>query len=288
MEFALHVPGAPLDRHVESLTFYSGYAPTHHREKLIPDGAIQIIVDLTETPKKLYAGETSDIAVDFRRAWISGMQQRWIVIEAQQASSMLVIRFRPGGAYAFVHHDADALESSVHPLDSVLGDSAVSSLRDRVLAAQTIAAKFTAAEAWLAERAAPDVPVNAAVAYLARRLDRPVGLRIRDLAEEVGFTERHLLSLFRRWIGTGPKQYARIARFGHVLGGLSCSSPFDPSLRGGPLPDPDWAAIAAQFGYADQSHLSHDFRAFAGMTPGDYVAAYRGLTNYLPITLPGR
>ncbi len=75
-----------------------GFAPAHDREKLIPDGAIQIIVDLTDTPKKLYAGETSPVAVDFRKSWISGMQQRWIVIEAQQQSSMLVIRFRPGGA----------------------------------------------------------------------------------------------------------------------------------------------------------------------------------------------
>ena len=91
-EFALHVPKAPLDRHVESLTFYSGFDPQHDREKLIPDGAIQIIVDLTDTPKKLYAGETSDIAVDFRRSWISGMQQRWIVIEAQKMASMMVIQ----------------------------------------------------------------------------------------------------------------------------------------------------------------------------------------------------
>ena len=31
---------------------------------------------------------------------------------------------------------------------------------------------------------------------------------------------------------------------------------------------------------------SHDFVAFAGMTPGAYASAYRGLSNYLPITLP--
>jgi hypothetical protein len=107
-EFALHFPRAPLDRHVESLTFYAGFDPQHDREKLIPDGAIQIIVDLTDTPKKLYAGETSPVAVEFSRAWISGLQQRWIVIEAQPMASMMVIRFRPGGAYAFTRHDAMA------------------------------------------------------------------------------------------------------------------------------------------------------------------------------------
>ena len=87
-EFALHVPGPPLDRHVELLTFYAGFDPQHDREKLLPEGAIQIIVDLTDRPKKLYAGETSPVGVDFSRSWISGMQQRWIVIEAQRAASM--------------------------------------------------------------------------------------------------------------------------------------------------------------------------------------------------------
>ena len=72
-EFALHVPGAPLERHVELLTFYADFDPQHDREKLLPEGAIQIIVDLTDRPKKLYAGETSPVGVDFSRSWISGI-----------------------------------------------------------------------------------------------------------------------------------------------------------------------------------------------------------------------
>jgi AraC-like DNA-binding protein len=281
MEFALHVPGAPLDRHVESLTFYAGFEPQHDREKLIPDGAIQVIVDLTDTPKKLYAGETSPVGVDFRGAWISGMHKRWIVIEAQRQASMLVIRFRPGGHFAFIRHDADTLTNAVHPLDDVIGRT---SLRDRILAAPTPAGKFAAAEAWLLERA-DDLPLNPAAAYLSARLGRPL-LRVRDAVAETGFTERHVLGLFRRWVGVSPKAWARISRFQHLLAALARGSAEDARLLAPALRAPDWARLAAETGYADQSHLSHEFRAFAGMTPGAYAAAYRGLTNYLPIVLP--
>jgi AraC-like DNA-binding protein len=284
MEFALHFPKAPLDRHVESITFYAGFAPSHDREKLIPDGAIQIIVDLTDTPKKLYAGETSPVGVDFRKSWVSGMQQRWIVIEAQQQSSMMVIRFRPGGALAFVRHDATALTSAVYPLEDVLNGRAASSLRDRVLASRSVPEKFAAAEAWLLEQAGTALPLNSAAAHLAQQLGRP-GLRVRDAVAETGFTERHVLSLFRRWIGVSPKQYARISRFQHLLQSLASSGAEDPGLAAPALPPPDWARVAAETGYADQSHLTHEFQAFAGTTPGAYVAAYSGLTNYLPITL---
>ena len=64
---------------------------------------------------------------------------------------MLVIRFRPGGAYAFVGHDMAALTDAVYPLDEIV-NGAASSLRDCVLAAPTPAEKFAAAEAWLARR----------------------------------------------------------------------------------------------------------------------------------------
>jgi AraC-like DNA-binding protein len=282
-EFALHRPGPPLDRHVELLTFYAGFAPQHHREKLIPDGAIQIIVDLTDRPKRLYAGETSPLGVDFSRSWISGMQQRWIVIEAQPAASMLIIRFRPGGALAFMRHDASAFTNAVHPLEAVLNGRA-GSLRDRILEAPTIAGKFVAAEAWLLEQCAGELVLSLPAARMAAALDQ-AGRRVADAAETTGLSDRQVRNLFDRWIGVSPKAYARIGRFRRVLAASGAVELADPLNAGEALPPPDWAALAAATGYSDQSHLSHDFVAFAGMTPGAYTAAYRGLSNYLPITL---
>jgi AraC-like DNA-binding protein len=283
MELAIRRPGPPLDAHVEMLTYFAGLDPLHQREKLIPDGAIQLIVDLGETPKKLYADERGNIAVDFRRAWISGVQRRWIVIEAQPRASLLVVRFRPGGAHALMGHDAQTLTDAVFPLEDVLGQLAAS-LRDRVLEAPTAASRLDAAIAWLTERIGRTEP-HPAVRHLVHLLDRPLGLRVRDLADETGFTERHLRNLFRRFVGISPKRYARIRRFQAVLSRIASGAPLDLELKGAPPPVPDWAELAAAFGYADQSHLTHEFWAFTGMTPGAYVAAYRGLENYLPITL---
>jgi AraC-like DNA-binding protein len=283
MEFALHFPRGRLGTLVESLTFYAGYAPQHDRERLIPDGAIQVIVDLTERSKRLYAGETSPAGVDFARSWISGMQQRWIVIEAQQAASMMIVRFRPGAARLLTGHDASAIAGSVHPLDAVIGRGAAS-LRDRILEAEGIGAKFAAAEGWLLERLADAEPHKLA-ARLVDRLVRP-GQRVRDLAEDVGLSERQLRNVFAAAVGVPPKLYARISRFQRLLGTLAQTAPGNTALEGGPLPAPDWAALAAETGYSDQSHLHHEFVAFAGLTPGAYASAYRGLSNYLPITLP--
>ena len=281
MEFVLHFPRGPLSRFVEHITYYAGAMPNHRREKLIPDGAIQIIVDLTETPKRLYDGVDGETGVDFRKAWISGMHRKFIVIEAQPMSSMLVIRFQPGGAEALLSQRASDLTNTVFALTDILG-TASASLRDRVLEADGASARLASAERWLMEQPGWGEPVDPLIAYLSDQLSNP-GRRIRDLCAETGYTTRHVLDRFKQTVGISPKQYARIQRFKHLLAILAERGRYDPEFGADPLPSPDWSALAAELHYSDQSHLVNEFRGFAGMTPGAYVAAYRGLENYLPI-----
>lgn len=278
MELAIHRPRPPLDAHVETMTYFAGLEVPHAREKLIPDGAIELIVDLSDRPKALFAHETGPEAMRFHHAWISGMQLRPLVIEVQPQASLFVIRFRPGGITAFLGHDAAVLTDAVNQLDVVLG---ASSLRDRVLEGVKPRDRFRGAEQWLLERGRDRLVVDPAVRHLASRLGSG---RVRDLIEATGYSERQVLNLFRKHVGISPKQFARVQRFRRLLCSLGGAE--DPWLGSGPLLPQDWAGLAAAHGYADQSHLSHEFRALAGITPGAYAAAYSGLTNYLPIMGP--
>ena len=102
MFLQVHVPAPPLDRFVQSITFLRGCETAHSREKLLPDGIVHICIDLGDTPKKRYESVDPRTYTEFRKSWISGAHDRWMVIEAQQGSSMLVITFHPGGAYPFL------------------------------------------------------------------------------------------------------------------------------------------------------------------------------------------
>lgn len=86
------------------------------------------------------------------------------------------------------------------------------------------------------------------------------GARVDAVAARTGYSRRHLGALFRAECGVTPAQYRRLARFeasrAAVLG----------AARSGRL-----AAAAASSGYADQAHLTREWRALAGVTPTEWV-----------------
>ncbi len=91
----------------------------------------------------------------------------------------------------------------------------------------------------------------------------PIGI----LAKESGISRRNLELRFQRQVGLSPGTVARIARFQRAVGMLTRSSGL--------------SRAAADCGYADQSHLSREIRAMAGMTPTELCASvqYRAMTS---------
>jgi len=89
---------------------------------------------------------------------------------------------------------------------------------------------------------------------------RSGAIAIQKLADEVGWSRRHLTERFRAEFGVAPKTAARMLRFDRVRRLLATTSPSSVAD----------AAIAA--GYFDQAHLTRDFREFAGCSPGRWLA----------------
>lgn len=87
-----------------------------------------------------------------------------------------------------------------------------------------------------------------------------------DLAERVGWSERHLTGRFRAEYGLTPKTALRLARFDRARRRIGAAA------RSGPHASTSLAQIAAVGGYADQSHLAREFRDFAGVAPSRWVA----------------
>ena len=146
------------------------------------------------------------------------MHRKFIVIEARKQSSMLVVRFQPGGAEALFRQPADALTNAVFPLGDVLDGGIVIAEGPGARGGWRAARASRRPKRWLMEHARPETAIDPLIEHLTARLRRPAGLRIADLCSETGYSTRHVLAKFREAVGVTPKQYARIRRFQQLLG----------------------------------------------------------------------
>lgn len=273
MTFETYVPAPPLDQFVQFLWFYDGFMPDHTREKLLPDASMELIIDLREHPKKLYDANHPARFTEFRHAWLSGMHTGFIVIDASPGS-MMGAHFRPGGAWPFFSTPLSEFTDKVVPFDCVVGRAEAVSLRDHLLHLDTYQQKFSLLESFLlakgGDRLRIDPLLGSALPDLLSRMDRPQ-LRIKDLAHKVGVSQRHLIQCFEKKIGLKPKQLERVVRFQQAVKFLERKT----------RDDVDWATVAIDCGYYDQSHFINDFQRFSSYTPSDYLLQVREHQNYI-------
>ena len=90
----------------------------------------------------------------------------------------------------------------------------------------------------------------------------PELLRVDELCARFDVSERTLQRLLHKRTGLGPKWLIRRRRLQEAADRLRDA-------------DAELAGIAADLGYADQSHFSRDFRKATGLTPGEFAARFR-------------
>lgn len=166
---------------------------------------------------------------------------------------MVGVYFRPGCAGRFIKIAASEVADRIVPLDELWPGSRLTSElsdgdpADRVDRLESVL--LSRLRGGREPSSLLDIP---GLARLVRRRDGRV--TVQALADAAGVSRQHLTRAFRERIGLTPKTYCRIARFqaGLVYAGRA---------------DTDWAQVAAESGYADQSHLIAEFRRFSSLTP---------------------
>ena len=109
---------------------------------------------------------------------------------------------------------------------------------------------------------APDPRADEAADIVALIAAKPELTRVDALAGELGTSVRALQRRFAEYVGIGPKWVIRRYRLHEVTERLAAGVAID------------WAALAADLGYADQAHFTRDFKDMFGETPTSYAHRY--------------
>src|SRR2546423_1019342 len=247
-----------------------GYLPSRWRNMILPDGAGELIITPGD-PQKLCALDNPTRHLTFRRSWISGERTAPIVIDEAGYVDLVGVRLRAGGAWPFLGIPLREFTNQVVELETILGVE-INNLRDRLGQTADDDARFDLMAAWLKRRARERTPPTRSVSYALRLIDTGMSdVRIGRIADEIGISHKHLLREFDRCVGLTPKLFARLCAFQRVIRSI------------GQKTDVNWSATSAMCGYYDQAHLIHEFRAFSGLTPANYLTKRGPFLNYLEL-----
>ncbi|MEU9321652.1 helix-turn-helix domain-containing protein [Streptomyces sp. NPDC048295] len=163
------------------------------------------------------------------------------------------VRLSPVIAHAILGASPADLDGAVVPLGDLWGREA-SRMCEQLGEVSSWQDRFLLTDALLARRHEARPPVDPEVAWAWRQIVVSHGLtRVDGLAAEVGWSRKRLWSRFRSQLGLPPKRAAKLVRFDHAAHRLVAGERA--------------ARVAADTGYADQSHLHRDVMAFTGATP---------------------
>lgn len=271
MIFLNKIPFPPLDNHVQHIVYYRDYVPEHDKDKFVPDGTTNLIIDFGDIPKYIYDNDTLAEKQECTRAWFSGMHTEYLTISSGIHSEMLVITFKPGGSSPFINLPLEGFSNKVVAADLVFGTS-VFQFREDLKKGAAPDDIVALAEHWLnAHLGETSFTGKLVQHFVARIQEAPTGVNLKAMAQESGYSHKQFIHLFKKHVGLAPKQLHRILRFNEILQAIHN------------MEIVDWPAVFIDCGYYDQAHFIKDFQSFSGINPQKYLEQQGEWPHYIPV-----
>jgi AraC-like DNA-binding protein len=224
------------------------------RERILPDSCVELVFHFHDPYLSHFS--TGDSALQ-PRSFVVGQMKRFLEIEPAGRAGLVAVRFLARGAYLFFHRPLSEVAAGVVDLED-LWRARAREWTERIALAKGMAERVRFLEqallGLLGENSRTEPAVNRALMLIEASRGR---FRVNELADDIGVSCRHLARQFQRAVGLSPKEFGRVARFLHSLQLLT-------TRNGHSLTD-----VALESGYFDQAHFNHEFREFAGMSPGE-------------------
>jgi len=254
LEMATRSPAKHLRPYVRDFCGYMEQAAGVLRRREFPGPQVVVIFEFGP-PIRIYEYGTERESSRYPGGFVAGLCDASTLTEHDGFQRGLQLNLTPIGARLFFGVPMSELAGRVVSVRDLLPK------KHRDVAEQLEAlpdwdARFDLIERLLDERIAQARVQTSVVSWAFRRIEECGGaVDIRALVRELGYSQRHVIGLFRDHVGLPPKLLARIVRFDRLM----------KHLRAGT--SETWAQLALEFGYYDQSHLVRDVRQFTGMTP---------------------
>jgi AraC-like DNA-binding protein len=239
---------------------------------IVPDGEIKLIFPF-RGDISCRIGETERLHRRSRLI-LSGMRTEPGALAFPTGVDAVGIIVKPEAAYRLVDPPHDSVTNCTLDGEEVF-NAAARRWQDELMQLQRLDDRIAHLQRrlceWLRARDRRDL----AFEYAVRRLrQHHGGLRIEELARDIGWSRRHLERRFLQRLGVGPKSFASVVRFHAVYKSIR-QLPATPHARA-PVGDLIYRH------YFDQAHFTKAFKRYAGVPPTTYFRMQDYGRVYIP------
>ena len=126
---------------------------------------------------------------------------------------MLVVNFHMGKAFPFISEPMKNLTNHVVDAELVLSQD-ILDMRKRLQEAATVDKKFWILEEALISKFESTMVENPFVDYVVSAVrSAPNQQSLKTVSEKVGYSQKHLIDIFKRNVGVAPKDFLKVIRF---------------------------------------------------------------------------
>jgi AraC-like DNA-binding protein len=266
-----YIPRFPLNQFIDYFFFYEGYNPSHSFDRFLPDGNVELIIDLHDTPKYIYDNETLRQIQICHHVWASGVRTEPISLASGREAAMILVYFKKGMAHPFFPLPMNEISDCVFDADLLWGNW-FSLLRERILETNDTTRRFEIIEESLLKQFGSRLIQNPCVEYAVNQIIcQPDQMSFAKVSQKIGYSQKHFINMFKNKVGITPKAYLKIARFQKAINEIEQQRAVN------------WSTISQDCGFYDQSHFINDFRLFSGFTPEQYLRRKTDMLNYVPV-----
>ena len=209
----------------------------------VPDGTIDIIFHCSaSTPT----------------ASVFGSVKKGKQIEFEKDSLYFGARFFPGTAKQLLKSPLSQFTDRKIFLDDI--QSNLGEFVELICSAESFGEKIALFEKYYTRCNNDKDCTPSLISYLLEKINESCGeIRVQELSEKTGYSQRHVSNVFKKYVGISPKFFSRIVRFQKSFSLLRSQK------------DITLADFAQDIGYYDQAHFINEFKEFSLSTPTQII-----------------
>jgi AraC-like DNA-binding protein len=220
-------------------------------EPVLPDGCPEIVFNLSDRFIRIH-DNTDHIQP---ASILAGQMTRNITIRPSGNVKLFGVRLQPAGASPMLAFPMHEITDQIVDFTAATGEPG-RDVEDRINDARQFGDRVAIFEEYLTSRLLQGCVGDPVALRASEMMMYANGLtKVASVAEALGVSDRRLERAFKRAIGVSPKTYSKVVRFQTMLRTFQSH------------PNSELLDTALACGYYDQSHLTRDFREFAGSTP---------------------